>query len=111
MTHPDQDIIDFLTKDLDLRAAPDWMIERARAFRDGGWLPIKEAPKDGTPVDLWGSRNGEARRFANAYWGEIHVGTEPMDSFRWMHCCRDDYGSFKYTHFRPLPNPPKDTEQ
>ena len=102
MTHPDQDIIDFLTKNLDLRAAPDWMIERARAFRDGGWLPIETAPRDGefilvfqkekTPVVAYMSQS--VGLYSNLGWQSV-----PGDK------------RYKPTHWRPLPNPPKDTEQ
>ena len=97
MTHPDQDIIDFLTKDLDLRAAPDWMIERARAFWDGGWLPIETGPKDGTFVLVWDNYYG--------VWEIARAGHDGVFfSGDW------DY-QLEATHWRALPNPPKDTEQ
>ena len=104
MTHPDQDIIDFLTKDLDLRAAPDWMIERARAFRGGGWLPIETAPKTGERIILaWGN----ASRVG--FWLDNSGSERPWAG--WRVPSMEAMPSVSQPDFwRPLPNPPKDTE-
>ena len=110
MTHPDQDIIDFLTKDLDLRAAPDWMIERARAFRDG-WRLIESAPKDGTRVLL--GDIGWAAVWTGYFRTERQVGMKEWREDQVIGWTRDGAMdiSLNPTHWRPLPNPPKDTEQ
>ena len=104
MTHPDQDIIDFLTKDLDLRAAPDWMIERARAFRDGGWLPIEVAPKEGSFL---------AHNKVTGVFQTTKTTSPGGDEEYVMHLWGNMTGLWypHPTHWRPLPNPPKDTEQ
>ena len=100
MTHPDQDIIDFLTKDLDLRAAPDWMIERARAFRDGGWQDIETAPEGVEVETKIDDENGCRNQWSLIRRGKL-----------WFYPDESMYVYYQPTHWRPLPNPPKDTEQ
>ena len=107
MTHPDQDIIDFLTKDLDLRAAPDWMIERARAFRDGGWSSMETAPKDEKPFYIgilarWVRYKKGAPKWALKLGGRF----QRWNGYGWENVDFDPDDAW-----RPLPNPPKDTEQ
>ena len=96
MTHPDQDIIDFLTKDLDLRAAPDWMIERARAFRDGGRQQLLLRPTHEAADAFWKywQENGETHRhgYYESTWGAVNA-------------------AIRCSGLVPHPNPPKDTEQ
>jgi hypothetical protein len=73
-------------------AAPA-LIAELRGLREATrWRPIAEAPKDGTPVELW----AEGRRFANCYWMAV--------TRRWI-----DAGGrvSKPTHWRPLPDPPE----
>ena len=89
MTHPDQDIIDFLTKDLDLRATPDWMIERARAFRDG------EMPQRRDEALMQLADASIAIAAGKLEWADVAV--EAARRF--------------LNGQAPLPNPPKDTEQ
>ena len=74
------------------------------------WQDISTAPKDGTRVDLFGSRNGVPRRFPNAKWAPIAAwGTgEPTENFRWMFDDYDVYGDFAFTHWMPIPKPPAD---
>lgn len=79
------------------------------------WQPIETAPKDGTVIDLW---HEEFDRQADMYWGKPE------------HCC-GEYGQYcdsdwhsepegwvcsavnqaifadGYTHWMPLPAPPK----
>lgn len=72
------------------------------------WQTMDTAQKDGTMVDLWGSRNGTPRRFTEAKWLEIGMwGTgDPTGEFRWVFPAWDMYGEFEFTHWRPLPSPP-----
>ncbi len=107
MTHPDQDIIDFLTKDLDLRAAPDWMIERARAFRDGGWEGIETAPH-GKQVLLFCPDRGCP---SNRERIELDYASQGSSVTTQAGRISNISAHAWATHWRPLPNPPKDTEQ
>jgi hypothetical protein len=73
------------------------------------WQDISTAPKDGTRVDLFGTRNGDPRRFTDARWAPIASwGTgEPTGDFRWMFDAYDVYGEFEFTHWMPLPPAPE----
>jgi hypothetical protein len=73
-----------------------------------GWQDISTAPKDGTVIDAFGSRNGKPMRFTNAAWVERHMGGtgEPLGEFHWVFDGKDIYGDFDLTHWRPLPAPP-----
>lgn len=72
----------------------------------GGWQPIFTAPKDGTPVDLWGINHLRwdkgRERIVNVKWGPVSnwMGQERDD---WQHGRGDD---FEPTHWMPLPAPP-----
>ena len=59
--------------------------------RDGGWMPIETAPKDGTPVVLlpW----GEVEDMFVSFWIQSEA--------RWAN---NDWS--KVTHWMPLPAPP-----
>jgi hypothetical protein len=71
------------------------------------WRPIAEAPRDGTPVDLWVVFPIGARRWADAQWLEKHNCSGPAN---W--CTRDKMPLHAFidkpvaTHFMPLPAPP-----
>jgi hypothetical protein len=82
-----------------------------RAHGAEEWQDISTAPKDGTIVDLFGTRNGHPRRFTDAAWRPIASwGTgEPTDKYRWMFDAFDHYGVFEFTHWMPLPAPPIQT--
>jgi len=84
--------------------------EYVRADLAPTWRSIDSAPKDGTPVDLWGinhlrhKRSGE--RLTNVAWGRL---TD------WLGNERDDWKTgrgedFQPTHWMPLPQPPEDTK-
>ncbi len=77
-------------------------IERLR----NPWQPIETAPRDGTRVDLYGTRNGEPRRFPDASFRNNVVLGDVVDEYSWHHPNRDVYGEFVYTHWMPLPPPP-----
>lgn len=67
-----------------------------------GWQPIKTAPKDGTPVDIWRGSYGErATDMRRVDFGGGNVFYEPI--FSGPTCVRDA------THWMPLPPPPGDT--
>ena len=69
------------------------------------WKPIKTAPKDGTPVDLWAvSEHKEGTRFPNCAWkrARMHT-TDPAES--WQGLPRNPLG-WKATHWMPIPAPP-----
>ncbi len=76
-----------------------------------GWQEIETAPKDGTIVDLYGTRNNDPRRFPAAQWLEIGEwgSGEPTGQYRWFFPAYDIYGEFVFTHFRPLPPAPEVT--
>lgn len=71
-----------------------------------GWRDISSAPRDGTVIDLFGTRNDVAQRFANAQWIQTVWGGERLDQFCWAHNGWDGYGRFEYTHWKPLPAAP-----
>ncbi len=73
-----------------------------------GWQDIATAPKDGTPVDLWGTRNSEPRRFPRARWTENVWAGQKIGVFSWSHYGWDIYGVFEYTHWRLEPAPPSE---
>lgn len=70
------------------------------------WQPIETAPKDGTPIDLWGVNHlhpaKTGRRATNVTWGRVRdwMGNERDD---WQHGHPED---FEPTHWMPLPAPP-----
>lgn len=79
------------------------MAERER----GHWQPIETAPKDGTPIDLWGVNHlhpqKTGRRATDVTWGPVRdwMGRERAD---WQHGMAED---FEPTHWQPLPSAPK----
>ena len=70
------------------------------------WQPIETAPKDGTPIDLWGVNHLHpakiGRRATNVTWGRIRdwMGNERDD---WQHGQTED---FEPTHWMHSPAPP-----
>ncbi len=70
------------------------------------WWDIETAPKDGTEIDLFGTRNGKPHRFPDARWVQECFGGILLDVFSWRHKGWDIYGEFEYTHWMPLPDPP-----
>ncbi len=72
------------------------------------WQPIETAPRDGTPVDLWGlnllSYDKRGQRICNVKFGTVTdwIGRENDD---WQHGRGE---GFEPTHWRPLPAPPKE---
>ncbi|MGJ7039197.1 hypothetical protein J2Y63_002452 [Shinella sp. BE166] len=70
------------------------------------WQPIETAPKDGTPIDLWGVNHlhpaKTGRRATNVTWGRIRdwMGNERDD---WQHGQTED---FEPTHWMRFPAPP-----
>ena len=76
-----------------------------------GWKPIETAPKDRTSirtkVDLYGTKNGEPRRFTDAFWADRIRDGLVIASY-WDFPLReyDIWTEYKFTHWRPLPEPP-----
>lgn len=70
------------------------------------WQPIDTAPRDGTPVDLWGVNHlhprKTGRRATDVTWGRVRdwLGNERDD---WQHGQGDD---FEPTHWCPVPAAP-----
>jgi hypothetical protein len=83
------------------------------------WQPIKDAPKDGTVVDLWHEETG---READMYWGKPQHSCGEYGRYcdsewhsepeGWV-CGTINQVIFDggYTHFMPLPTPPKGGEE
>lgn len=71
------------------------------------WQPIETAPRDGTPVDLWGinhlSYDKHNFRMVNVKFGPVKdwMGIERDD---WQHGRGEDY---EPTHWMPITAPPK----
>ena len=70
------------------------------------WQDILTAPKDGTEVDLFGTRNGKPRRFPKARWTRDVWGGQELSTSSWGHYGWDIYGAFEYTHWMLIPEPP-----
>lgn len=72
------------------------------------WQDISTAPKDGTPVDLWGINHlhyaKAGKRVVNVRWGPVRdwMGGERDD---WQHGFGED---FEPTHWMPLPPAPQE---
>lgn len=64
------------------------------------WQPISEAPKDGTPLLLFGDHG-----VAVGSWQGLY-GVRANEHFWLSDFCCDTATSFEPTHFMPLPNPP-----
>lgn len=82
-----------------------------------GWLPISEAPKDGTLVDLW----QDGKRYTDVFWSFSRNAKtkEPLSDPVWDGWAREgsvgmshtpnyiEHKGQRATHYRPLPAPPK----
>lgn len=83
------------------------------------WKPIETAPKDGTPILLWGGRPDSSSDFIGfdtntstfpsetvvGWWEEYRPGAG-----EWRYCSYDSgiYGEWEDpTHWTPLPEPPR----
>ena len=71
------------------------------------WQSIETALKDGTKIDLFGTRNGKPKRFPDAHWGEKCFGGQSLNTFCWHHPSKDIYGDFEYTHWMHRPELPE----
>lgn len=69
-----------------------------------GWRPIDEAPRDGTPIDIW-VKGFPDRRVVNMKWDEHEWGFRNVQDPEqgWM---EDE----EPTHWQPLPEPPTQEE-
>jgi hypothetical protein len=84
-----------------------------------GWQPIKSAPKDGTPVDLWCANSEFPNRVTDAQWRKptesewfVHGGDgmKTADA-QWIDPCGWPMGGDESpTHWMPLPAPPAASE-
>lgn len=96
-----------MTREVQTRACMDGSVAgESDETKSSGWQPIETAPKDGTRVDLYGSRSGKPRRFTNAWWAEDCWGGQLLGTHSWCFDQRDVYGKFEFTHWMPLPAPP-----
>jgi hypothetical protein len=77
------------------------------------WLPIDQAPKDGTKILVYGTNieigTGDStgkEEIGIAQWAEIYTGDEEK---HWLD--EDGFYTIKWfpTHFMPLPAPPTDS--
>ena len=65
------------------------------------WQPIETAPRDGTPVDLWGFVGSHTSRAADAQWGDVidYTGTIRKG---W---CHGEPSGFEPTHWMRVTGP------
>ncbi|WP_427916320.1 DUF551 domain-containing protein [Stenotrophomonas maltophilia] len=63
------------------------------------WKPISSAPRDGTEVLLWDGSGQAVCHWDGKHWALIYTGWHAVDSQF------DDP-----THWMPLPEPPKETD-
>jgi hypothetical protein len=67
------------------------------------WLPIAEAPKDGTLVDLWVGGAKKGKRLTDCYWSRTYSrlpdGTEVDDP----HWCGWSQGPDEASSWNPYP--------
>lgn len=72
------------------------------ALRREQWRPIDEAPKDGTPIDLWVTfptrPEIQPQRYTDCFWEK--------ELNRW-NCVHGYDACFVPTHYRELPEPPE----
>jgi hypothetical protein len=112
-----------LCRDCRLDDTADLITELAAYLRDGGWLPIESAPKDGSRVWVKRVHNGEIVKQGWAVWG-VNSADAPMrqwspggldgplppqieyaDTPKWL--TEDRLYVFPTpTHYLPLPAPP-----
>lgn len=82
-----------------------WNDTMSGALVGPGWLPIEEAPKDGTEVLVY-ERQPDGSAFidiaSNSY--EVNLSSKDM----WV-SSGGNIPSCEPTHWMPLPPPPKDT--
>lgn len=89
-------------------------LERAKMAEAGrqsiactnGWRPIETAPKDGTPVFVYGIWQGEISK--NPQYWDVFKAVYSFDE--WLVCDCDIYGAIVLgpTHWQPLPKPPQE---
>lgn len=83
-----------------------------------GWQPIETAPRDGTVIDLW---HDELGRTPDCKWGlpEHCCGEAGQYCDSEWHSLKEDWVSttfnemlddLAYTHWMPLPAPPKEAD-
>lgn len=79
-------------------------IEKGEMVLEQGWLPIEEAPKDGTHILCYVPYGGG---FITETWWQEDKGHKEGVIVRYWYC---EGGEYCPTHFRPLPQPPKGNE-
>lgn len=91
-----------------LNQASDDIEARRKAMT---WQPIETAPRDGTEVLVWCSRNNEM--YVCVYYKKADDDKAPSP---WLYAVSDYYQTDPYhvvsnpTHWMPLPPPPGDDE-
>jgi hypothetical protein len=90
-----------------VRANAARLTELAAYLRDGGWLPIESAPKDGTRILAWGSLLGGEPCAAIVDWCDSIYGVSGQGGWLVTHDAEAyHWEGFIPTHYRPLPAPP-----
>lgn len=64
------------------------------AIEAGGWLPISEAPKDGSTLECWDGKYLAHCCWAHNRWNVVHDAED------------DTWYGYSPTHWMPLPAPP-----
>jgi Lar family restriction alleviation protein len=76
----------------------------AASVRDGGWMPIESAPRDGTRVLIYQQKNTKQRKYWGVFIGFLHTPGNGKDPPFWE--CEGSSQRLSPTHWQPLPAPP-----
>ena len=72
-------------------------------FTDAGWKPIEEAPKDGSPVEVWGP-SASLQESPRAWYACYVSGTLALKEGWYVYCSTGD--GVEPTHFREIHEEP-----
>ena len=100
----------YVCQDINVRHNVGWWIAQEAARRESQkdiWEPIQTAPKDGTPILARYEWQGESRLMVIRRHKEHPWWMADHDSYIKHDDSKDTHRNFGFTHWMPLPNPPK----